>query len=167
MLISRHHKPVHLHWLPRRLMLVRHGESEANVDRTIYSTMADWRIPLTARGRAQALDCGRRLRRIIGDEQLYIYYSPYTRTRQTLEEIHKSLSAEQIQGEREDERLREQEMGNYQPLQAMDETWDARNSFGRLYYRFPYGESGADVGDRVSSFLTRCCGSAWGSRSPT
>ncbi|KAG5495185.1 hypothetical protein JKF63_02240 [Porcisia hertigi] len=140
-------------WLPRRLVLVRHGESAANVNREVYSTTPDWKIPLTALGREQAYDCGRRLRNIIRDEKLYIYYSPYTRTRQTLSEIRRSFDESQIQGEREDERLREQEMGNYQPLHEMDATWAARNAFGRLYYRFPFGESGADVGDRVSGFF--------------
>ncbi|ESL07684.1 glycerolphosphate mutase [Trypanosoma rangeli SC58] len=141
------------HWLPHRLLLVRHGESEANVDRTLYSKMPDWKIPLTERGRAQALDCGRRLRNIIKNEKLYIYYSPYIRTQQTLEEIRKSLEESQVQGEREDERLREQEIGNFQPLEEMDRTWSERNEFGRFYYRFPGGESSVDVGDRVSTFF--------------
>ncbi|KAH7293977.1 hypothetical protein KP509_28G050800 [Ceratopteris richardii] len=30
---------------------------------------------------------------------------------------------------------------------------DLRNQFGRFFYRFPEGESGADVFDRVTSFL--------------
>ncbi|RNF01649.1 glycerolphosphate mutase [Trypanosoma conorhini] len=140
-------------WLPHRLLLVRHGESEANVDRSLYSRIPDWKIPLTERGRAQALDCGRRLRNIIKNEKLYIYYSPYIRTRQTLAEVRKSLDESQVQGEREDERLREQEMGNFQPLDTMDRTWSERNEFGRSYYRFPGGESSVDVGDRVSTFF--------------
>ncbi|RNF00241.1 glycerolphosphate mutase [Trypanosoma rangeli] len=141
------------HWLPHRLLLVRHGESEANVDRTLYSKMPDWKIPLTERGQAQALDCGRRLRNIIKNEKLYIYYSPYVRTQQTLAEIRKSLEESQVQGEREDERLREQEIGNFQPLEEMDRMWNERNEFGRFYYRFPGGESSVDVGDRVSTFF--------------
>ncbi|EKF31924.1 glycerolphosphate mutase, putative [Trypanosoma cruzi marinkellei] len=141
------------HWLPRRLLLVRHGESEANVDRSQYSRIPDWKIPLTERGRAQALDCGRRLRNIIKNEKLYIYYSPYVRTQQTLAEVRKSLEESQVQGEREDERLREQEIGNFQPLDEMDRTWDERSNFGRSYYRFPDGESSVDVGDRVSTFF--------------
>ncbi|CAJ1011796.1 putative Histidine phosphatase superfamily (branch 1) [Leishmania naiffi] len=140
-------------WLPRRLLLVRHGESVANVNQEVYSNTPDWKIPLTARGREQAYDCGKRLRNIIQGEKLYIYYSPYARTRQTLCEIRRSFDESQIQGEREDERLREQEMGNYQPLNEMNATWAARHAFGRLYYRFPFGESGADVGDRVSGFF--------------
>lgn len=123
------------------------------MDREVYSKVPDWRIPLTHRGREQAFDCGRRLRRLIRDEKLSIYYSPYARTQQTLAEIRRSFDESQIQGEREDERLREQEMGNYQPMSQMDATWAARNEFSRLYYRFPFGESGADVGDRVSGFF--------------
>ncbi|KAG5469495.1 hypothetical protein LSCM1_02717 [Leishmania martiniquensis] len=151
--ISRENRRIQHQWLPRRLLLVRHGESVANVNREVYSNTPDWKIPLTALGRQQAYDCGKRLRNIIQDEKLYIYYSPYARTRQTLCEIRRSFDESQIQGEREDERLREQEMGNYQPLHEMDATWAARNAFGRLYYRFPFGESGADVGDRVSGFF--------------
>ncbi|CBH17207.1 glycerolphosphate mutase, putative [Trypanosoma brucei gambiense DAL972] len=141
------------YWLPRRLLLVRHGESEANVDRALYSKVPDWKIPLTARGREQAFECGRRLRKIIKNEKLYVYYSPYTRTRQTLTEVRKSLLPSQVQGEREDERLREQEIGNFQPLDKMDEMWAERSEFGRSYYRFPDGESSVDVGDRVSKFF--------------
>ncbi|KAG5494408.1 hypothetical protein GH5_02426 [Leishmania sp. Ghana 2012 LV757] len=151
--ISRENRRIQHQWLPRRLLLVRHGESVANVNREVYSNTPDWKIPLTALGREQAYDCGKRLRNIIQDEKLYIYYSPYARTRQTLCEIRRSFDESQIQGEREDERLREQEMGNYQPLHEMDATWAARHAFGRLYYRFPFGESGADVGDRVSGFF--------------
>jgi broad specificity phosphatase PhoE len=151
--ISNDHRRIQYQWLPRRLLLVRHGESEANVNREVYSTTPDWKIPLTPLGREQAFDCGKRLRNIIKDEKLYIYYSPYARTRQTLDEIRRSFDESQIQGEREDERLREQEMGNYQPMADMDRTWASRNKFGRLYYRFPFGESGADVGDRVSGFF--------------
>lgn len=151
--ISNDYRRIQYQWLPRRLLLVRHGESEANVNREVYSNTPDWKIPLTDLGREQAFDCGKRLRNIIQDEKLYIYYSPYARTRQTLDEIRRSFDEAQIQGEREDERLREQEMGNYQPMADMDRTWASRNEFGRLYYRFPYGESGADVGDRVSGFF--------------
>lgn len=123
------------------------------MDRSVYSHTPDWCIPLTARGHQQAIDCGRRVRHIVQDETLYIYYSPYQRARQTLEDIRVSLDPRHIRGEREDERLREQEMGNFQPMQDMDQTWSARNRYGRLFYRFPMGESGADVGDRVSCFF--------------
>lgn len=153
--------------LPKRLILVRHGESEANVDRSQYAHLPDWRISLTARGKNEAHDCGRRLRRLVKDEPLFIYYSPYQRTRQTLDEIRRSLNPRQIMGEREDERLREQEMGNYQPLPSsgeMDDLWDARNEYGRSFFRFPCGESGLDVMDRVGSFFDALLKEGWSHR---
>ena len=142
-----------LYLLPRRLILVRHGESEANVDRKVYSHTPDWRISLTALGKEQAVECGRRLRDIVQNERLYLYVSPYRRAHQTLSGIKSQLSASQIIGEREDERLREQEMGNYQPIDSMEATWKLREEQGRFFFRFPGGESGADVCDRVSLFL--------------
>ena len=36
--------------LPRRIFLVRHAESEGNVDNQAYTTLPDPRVPLTARG---------------------------------------------------------------------------------------------------------------------
>lgn len=138
---------------PKRIILVRHGESAANVDRAVYSTTPDWRIELTPNGITQAEACGTTLRSIVGSESVYFYVSPYKRAKQTLTEIQKSFPPNQIIGEREDERIREQEMGNYQPMATMDATWKEREQFGRFHYRFPGGENGADVADRVSSFL--------------
>lgn len=53
----------------------------------------------------------------------------------------------------EDPRLREQERGNFQDLETMKSHEQLRLLVGRFYYRFPEGESGADVYDRVSDFL--------------
>jgi hypothetical protein len=39
---------------PKRLILVRHGESEGNVDHTIYASVADNALHLTERGWLQA-----------------------------------------------------------------------------------------------------------------
>ena len=54
----------------------------------------------------------------------------------------------------EDPRLREQEWGN---LQNTDETSICerqRDMVGKFYYRFPTGESGSDVYDRATLFLS-------------
>lgn len=127
------------------------------MDRAIYSRVPDWRISLTPHGRRQASECGRRLQRLVpSPEKLFIYYSPYRRTRETLDEIRPFLHPRQILGEREDERLREQEMGNYQPSPdtgRMDALWNERSQHGRSYFRFPSGESGVDVYERVSGFI--------------
>jgi len=139
--------------LPKRLILVRHGESAANVDPNVYSTTPDWRIQLTENGMQQSARCGKEVRDIIGDGKVYFYVSPYRRARQTLQLIQQSFNAEQILGICEDERIREQEMGNYQDADRMTAIRKERDDFSRFYYRFPGGENGADVADRVSSFL--------------
>lgn len=139
--------------LPKRLLLVRHGESAANADRSVYSHTPDWKIPLTALGQQQAKECAENIKQIVQQDKVYLYTSPYRRARQTLEHIRAALDPRQVEGEREDERLREQEMGNFQPYDQMKATWEERQQSSRFYYRFPNGESGSDVCDRVSLFL--------------
>jgi broad specificity phosphatase PhoE len=53
----------------------------------------------------------------------------------------------------EEPRLREQDFGNLQNPSAMAVCQEERERFGSFYYRFPQGESGADVYDRVSGFM--------------
>ncbi|CAE7768924.1 unnamed protein product [Symbiodinium microadriaticum] len=45
-----------------------------------------------------------------------------------------------------------QDFGNFQDVQQMSEVYKERQKFGRFYYRFPNGEAGTDVFDRVSDF---------------
>lgn len=52
---------------------------------------------------------------------------------------------------REECRVREQDFGNFQEEQRMKAIKETRERFGRFFYRFPEGESAADVYDRVSS----------------
>jgi hypothetical protein len=35
--------------LPKRIILIRHGESLGNIDETAYASIPDWKIPLTRR----------------------------------------------------------------------------------------------------------------------
>ncbi|KAK8483874.1 hypothetical protein V6N13_141123 [Hibiscus sabdariffa] len=145
--------------LPKHIILVRHGESEGNKDPSAYTTTPDHKISLTEHGRAQARLAGSRLRDLISsngssqDWRVYFYVSPYERTRSTLREIGKSLSKKRVIGVREECRIREQDFGNFQVEERMRITKETREKFGRFFYRFPEGESAADVFDRVSSFL--------------
>eukprot|EP00546_Thalassionema_frauenfeldii_P020792 CAMPEP_0178897926 /NCGR_PEP_ID=MMETSP0786-20121207/2030_1 /TAXON_ID=186022 /ORGANISM="Thalassionema frauenfeldii, Strain CCMP 1798" /LENGTH=233 /DNA_ID=CAMNT_0020568555 /DNA_START=96 /DNA_END=797 /DNA_ORIENTATION=- len=102
--------------------------------------------------RQEALKAGERIQNIIGPKNSVIFYvSPYYRTRQTFEEVKKKITAE-ILFVREEPRLREQDFGNFQDKALMQESKEERVKFGRFFYRFPNGESGADVFDRVSAF---------------
>lgn len=135
---------------PNNIFLVRHGESQGNVNREVYKKTPDYAVKLTEKGHNQASKVGQKIKKIIGGEEIYFYCSPYHRTRQTLHEIKKSLG--HPCPTREEPRLREQEwsgsLRSYNP-----ESEKERNDFGSFYYRFNGGESCADVYDRTSSFL--------------
>ncbi len=138
---------------PNRIILIRHGESEGNVDRRVYGQKPDYTLLLTERGIEQARLAGKELKALVQDERVFFYVSPLWRTRMTFEEIVKSFPASQFQFN-EEPRLREQEWGHLRNLEECEKTDRERESFGTFYYRIEDGESGADVYDRVSDFLS-------------
>ncbi|XP_024378235.1 phosphoglycerate mutase-like protein AT74H isoform X2 [Physcomitrium patens] len=142
---------------PRRIILVRHGESLGNVDETAYTQIPDSKICLTEKGWKQALKCGHDIRELIegdhsDDWKVYFYVSPYNRTLQTLRGIGIAFDRERIAGVREEPRLREQDFGNFQDRERMRVEKAIRLRYGRFFYRFPNGESAADVYDRITGF---------------
>ncbi|XP_073009618.1 phosphoglycerate mutase-like protein AT74 [Typha latifolia] len=145
--------------LPKRIILVRHGESQGNLDTSAYTTTPDYRIPLTSLGIEQARSAGRRIRDVVSEGgctdnwKVYFYVSPYERTRSTLREIGRAFPKKRIIGVREECRVREQDFGNFQVEERMKVIKQTRERFGRFFFRFPEGESAADVFDRVSSFM--------------
>ncbi len=137
---------------PKRIILIRHGESEGNVDKNIYSHKPDYTLSLTPTGILQAQETGQKLREILNGEHAFFYISPFWRTRMTFEEIVKSLDIEKIDW-REEPRLREQEWGHLRSKEVNEQINEARDAYGTFYFRIPDGESGADAYDRVSDFL--------------
>lgn len=135
----------------KRIILLRHGESEGNIDHTIYAVKPDHRLSLSPNGRRQAAEAGLKLKEIIGQERVAVYASPYTRTMETLQEV--SMSGLNIVRLYEEPRLREQEWGNFRSPEETEKCQEIRYKYGIFFYRFPDGESGADVYDRVSTFL--------------
>ncbi len=135
---------------PKRIYLLRHGEAEGNVDERLFESKPDHRMQLTERGRQQSVALGQDLRQRLIGEKLRIYVSPYVRTYQTLHALGIEDLVEQVL---EEPRLREQDWGNYQDGQKVRLQKEERNRFGHFFYRLAHGESGADVYDRVSTFL--------------
>ncbi|CAJ1358255.1 unnamed protein product [Effrenium voratum] len=136
---------------PKRIVLVRHGESVGNKDRSAYQWTPDNKIELTRLGRLQGEAAGEQVRKLVGNSSVRFFYSPYIRTRQTLQCILRAFEGQQIEICAEP-RLREQDFGNFQNVEAMEKVYSERQKFGRFYYRFPNGEAGTDVFDRVSDF---------------
>ena len=135
---------------PRRIVLVRHGESTGNVDDTVYERVPDHALGLTERGRKQAEATGERLRGLFGQERVSVYVSPYRRTLETLNAFHLDPDLIRV---REEPRLREQDWGNWQDREDVRLQKAYRDAYGHFFYRFAQGESGADVYDRVGAFL--------------
>ncbi|KAI8471238.1 MAG: histidine phosphatase superfamily [Monoraphidium minutum] len=145
--------------LPDRLVLVRHAESAGNLDATRYAETPDYEIPLSAAGHQQAAACGAQIRGLLEAAygpgtpyKLHFVTSPYTRSRQTFVGLRHAFLEEHIAGVNEAVQLREQDFGNFQVPHRIAEDIKERNRFGRFYYRFPEGESTADVYNRVAIF---------------
>ena len=137
---------------PKRIILIRHGESEANVDRYLFGRVPDYTIELTDKGREQAVEAGLQLKRLVGDESLYFYVSPFWRARSTFECIASSFPRTQF-AYSEEPRLREQEWGYLRSKEDFDNICRERHEYGSFYFRIPGGEAGSDVYDRVNDLL--------------
>ena len=137
---------------PKRIILIRHGESEGNTDRNVYSRKPDYALLLTLKGVQQANDAGAELSKLVGDENMEFYVSPLFRTKQTFQQIAKNFPEEQYTW-KEEPRLREQEWGHLRSLEQCHAVDKERDAYGTFYFRIPDGESAADVYDRVSDFF--------------
>ena len=135
---------------PHRIILIRHGETLANVDRYKFASDPDYTIELTEEGHSQSRKAGEELRRLVGDESLNFYVSPFWRTRSTFEGIAKAFPREQLH---EEPRLREQEWGILREPEMFDRECRLRKEYGVFYYRFMGGESASDVYDRLNDLL--------------
>lgn len=92
--------------------LVRHGQSEANLDKTLNATVADHAVALSPEGRTQAAGVGEYLAHRLDDaavewtsrvpdgatgekdppSKVGVYVSPYRRTRETWKEIASAIT---------------------------------------------------------------------------
>lgn len=137
---------------PKRIILVRHGESVGNVDMTVYSKIPDYALDLTDLGHKQARDAGRDILGIIGTAKVHAYVSPWKRARLTYTHICETLQ-DQVLKMVEDPLIREQDWGNFASVELLLQINRERSTYGQFHYRVPNGESGADVYNRISHFI--------------
>lgn len=136
---------------PSKIILIRHAESEGNVDLDAYRTIGDPLIPLTDFGRVQARQMAAQLREHVGDADIWAFTSPYLRSRETAR-IALSHFPSHKWHLNEDPRLREQEFAGSFQHTIPDRSEQRR--YSKLFWRFPGGESAADVYDRMSMCVT-------------
>ncbi|MEH6420745.1 histidine phosphatase family protein [Pseudomonas sp. CGJS7] len=160
---------------PLKLILIRHGESEGNVDKKKHLELADHAISLSQKGRQEALSAGEWLGRYflennMPDTRTRFWVSPYKRTRQTADEVIRGINAVAAQvGEerkakflfdrREHINLVEQQFGLFDgiPEDELSERFPLETAHynkqleheGRFWARMPLGESRFDVAVRV------------------
>jgi broad specificity phosphatase PhoE len=144
-----------------RIFLVRHGQSEANLDKSVNARLPDHRVELSTEGHAQAAEVGGYLaRQLQGASRTRILVSPYVRARQTAAAIEKALAASAIRfDKREATELRELEFGLFDGFADEDlpkafpreyEHYDKHKRFeGEFFAPMPLGESRCNVADRI------------------
>lgn len=154
-----------LKW-PRKITVVRHGESKQNVALDILQDnidevlltrkkTRDADIELTEKGIWQAQKTGE----LLAKEEPYetCFVSPYKRTLHTCDEITSQLPYELTVYP--DFRIREKEFGllhGYTTKEIKEqypEEYEHRERDGKFYYRLPRGENYLDVSNRLYSFL--------------
>lgn len=153
--------------LPKRIILLRHGQAEHNLEGAAILTeenpdrKPDNLSELTELGREQALESGALIRDLLGDRgTISAVVSPFERTLQTLYSLQRALGNVRVRKVHVDPRVREQEFGNFQKADEMRKHSQTSQEVGRFYYRRPTGESGADVYDRASNFWESLLGGA-------
>lgn len=150
-----------------RLLLIRHGVSTANLDPAVYLRDPDHLIPLAEpEGKESCQRAGELLRDLAVDPRaVCAWHSPYRRCFQTQEHVLECAFGDAAASvfRRESFLLREQEFGDWDGLsEAEIATKDpSRAEFrkklehhrGAFYFRFPFGESRADVVQRTTMFV--------------
>lgn len=148
-----------------RIFLIRHGESVANLDKSLHFEMPDHAIPLSDKGKDQAANAGRKLAsRLAAYSNSIIstrlWVSPYKRTRETADQI--SLHR-QFNDRREHINLVEQQFGLFDgyPDEDLQNIFPKEHKHyalaekfeGKFWPRMPLGESRFDVAIRVHQFF--------------
>ena len=133
------------------IYLIRHGEAEHNVDKTVMAHTHDSQHSLTELGHKQAQVTAEFFKTIVSPKTV-LYSSPYLRTMQTAQAIHSALP----EGVPffENPLIREWELGNLYDF--ADRTPEKKKEFkaaGQFYFRFQNGESLADVYLRATMFM--------------
>jgi probable phosphoglycerate mutase len=153
----------HIENWPKRLWIVRHGESAGNVARRLAESRGHDRIELSTRDMDVPLSpTGERQSEAVGkwfgqnaEAPDAVLTSPYVRARRTAELLAESAGWQTAVIC--DERLREKEFGVIDALTSAGilsqypEQAKFRKSLGKFYHRAPGGESWCDVVLRLRS----------------
>lgn len=150
------------------IVLVRHARSVANADAKVYRTTPDHAIPLLdPEGDTDAVRAAAWVRALdLDPPRVCAWNSPYLRCKQTRDLVLRHAFDDPHRlSQRESFLLREQEFGDWDGFSDLEiaEYDPARwrrlqrmtDSLGRFYFRYPNGESRADVVTRATLFIAK------------
>jgi probable phosphoglycerate mutase len=143
--------------LAHRLIFIRHGETDWNVEGRLQGQHD---IPLNGRGRGQAANAGREARKHIAREgltDLRFVASPLTRTRDTMELARGAMGLDP-KDYGLDDRLMELSFGRWEGLiwpevKALDPLAAQAREGNKWLFQPPGGESYAMLSDRLRPWL--------------
>jgi broad specificity phosphatase PhoE len=133
------------------IYVIRHGEAQHNIDRTVMAHTHDSQHSLTDLGQKQVEITGEFMKEKLNEKSI-LYSSPYLRTMQTAQAIHRHLP--DTVPFHQNPLVREWELGNLYDF--ANRTPEAKKEFkaaGQFYFRYPNGESLADVYLRATMFM--------------
>lgn len=136
---------------PLQVYLIRHGQSEGNLNTQVYYDKNDCDIELTSFGHEQSLAAGAELATLISHPNPRIICSPYVRAKQTASNIYSVLAQDSVPSLEEDVLVREREWGSLRTV--VDNRHLKREEHFNFYYRAEQGESYADAYQRVVLFF--------------
>lgn len=144
-----------------KYILIRHGESTANVDRAVREHINEHDIPLTEIGEIQAKEAALELKNHHLKGSTYcMLTSPYTRARATAKIIaetlaHKNPIVPEV-------RLRELDYGDAHIMRTKEERQKIKQDIakcgGLFYYQYPNGESYTTLLTRLSTLHNELLG---------
>ncbi|MEK9174359.1 MAG: class I tRNA ligase family protein [Patescibacteria group bacterium] len=137
--------------IPTTLILMRHGEAEANVKNLCSSYPEKALNPLTERGRKQAEESARNMKKFLGTNKISsIYSSDLLRARETTQILADEFKIKEVIF---DERLREIDTGEFNGQPAMEYQKSFASFKDKFIHPAPGGESWLDVSKRIGEFL--------------
>lgn len=151
--------------MTHKLYLVRHAQSQANVDPTVLRDTLNADVELTRLGREQSQQMARALVNLVANEtRVVLWQSPYRRALQTAEAIKAEFAARRLRLELLEKQslyLAERQLGlldtngEYASTHAPELAHYRlhREQGGEFWARPPLGESPFDVCLRVDFFL--------------
>jgi len=136
---------------PQKIVVMRHAESQEDVDKTVYEHTADLDIALSPNGERQAENVTSKLCGIVQNKQTHFYISPGRRLRQTYEIMSSRFPSTMRHSFTVETLLLKQFWGDV-TVENRRQIEIERYKQGVLEYRFPNGESGRQLIARFTFF---------------